>query len=224
MIRNDWDNWHMEIENLELYLEKVQQAQSDHPDLTIKYGLEVDYIPGHEDWIRELAKRYPWDYFIGSVHYITDQFDIDNPEKISLWKAQDADEVWTAYLNRLIQAADSGLFQIIGHADLCKKFCFYPEQDMTPLFKALLETARDRQVAIEINTAGLRKDCREMYPHPSILKMACELGVRLTFGSDAHAPEEVGADFAAAVELATSVGYEKSCRFTKRECEFVPLG
>ena len=223
MMRNDWDDWHMEIENLELYLDKVRKAQTDFPQLTIKYGLEVDFIPGHEEWIKDLASRYPWDYFIGSVHYISDSFDIDNPDKIDQWKERDAYEVWSAYLERLTQAADFGLFQIIGHADLCKKFCFYPERDVMPLFQKFLETARDRQVAIEINTAGLRKDCKEMYPSPAILKMASELGVLLTFGSDAHAPNEVGADFPAAVEFAKSVGYKSSCRFTKRNREMVPL-
>ncbi|MCS1410434.1 MAG: Histidinol-phosphatase [Verrucomicrobia subdivision 3 bacterium] len=223
MIRNDWDHWHMEIENLELYLEKIHQAQEDHPQLVIKYGLEVDYIPGHEAWICELADRYPWDYFIGSVHYISDSFDIDNPEKIDLWKERGPYDVWLAYLEKLTQAAASGLFQVIGHADLCKKFCFYPEQDVMPLFCRFLETARDHEVAIEINTAGLRKDCREMYPSSNILGLAADLDVLLTFGSDAHAPEEVGMDFEAAIRLAKSVGYRETCRFTKRQREMVSL-
>lgn len=223
MIRDDWDDWHMELENLDLYLENLRKAQTAYPELTIKFGLEVDFIPGHEDWIRDLAGRYPWDYFIGSVHYISDQFDIDNPNKLEMWKERDPYEVWSAYLERLTQAADSGLFQIMGHADLCKKFCIYPDRDVMPLFRGLLETARDRGVAIEINTAGLRKECREMYPSPAILKLASDLGVLLSFGSDAHAPEEVGADFPAAVEFAKSVGYTESCRFTQREVEMVPL-
>jgi len=223
MIRNDWDDWHMEIENLDAYLGKLHQAQKEYPDLTIKHALEVDFIPGHEDWIRELARRHDWDYFIGSVHYISDTFDIDNPFKIDQWKERRPYDVWSAYLERLTAAAASGLFQIIGHPDLCKKFCFYPDEDVLPLFRTFLETARDHEVAIEINTAGLRKDCREMYPSPAILGMARELGVRLTFGSDAHAPEEVGADFAAAVEFARSVGYRETCRFTQRRCEVVPL-
>lgn len=223
MIRKDWDNWHMEIENLELYCQKIRQAQKEHPQLAVKYGLEVDYLPGHEAWIRELSERYPWDYFIGSVHYISDSFAIDNPENLNEWKRRDVDGVWLTYLERLTQAADSGLFQIIGHADLCKKFDFQPKQDMLPLFRQFLETARDREVAIEINTAGLRKDCREMYPSPAILKMAAETGVLLTFGSDAHAPEEVGMDFEAAVALAKSAGYRESCRFTQRRREIIPL-
>jgi histidinol-phosphatase (PHP family) len=67
--------------------------------------------------------------------------------------------------------------------------------------------------AIELNTAGLRKDCREIYPSREILQLAFQKGVPITFGSDAHAPEEVGMNFAEAVQLARSVGYRNACRF-----------
>ena len=49
------------------------------PNLTIRLALEVDYLPGGEDWIRGLAARHPWDYFIGSVHYVSDSWAIDDP-------------------------------------------------------------------------------------------------------------------------------------------------
>ncbi len=223
MIRGDWDEWHMEIENLDRYLENIRQAQHDHPQLAIKFGLEVDFIPGHESWIRELATRHAWDYFIGSVHYISDSFDIDNPEKIDEWKARSPGEIWAAYAERLRMAAGSGLFQILGHLDLPKKFGFYPDEDSVPLFAPVLETARDNGVAIEINTAGLRKTCQEMYPSPAILRLAADMGVLLTLGSDAHAPEEVGMDFDRAIALARSVGYRETCRFTGRELEMIPI-
>src|SRR5207247_5432721 len=109
-------------------------ARRDHPALSIQLAVEVGYLPGHEDWIRELARRHPWDYLIGAVHYVSDSWDLDNPKKISEWKDRDPFEVWSAYFERLTMAAESGLFDIIAHADLCKKFCFYPTQDCLPLF------------------------------------------------------------------------------------------
>jgi histidinol-phosphatase (PHP family) len=120
-------------------------------------------------------------------------------------------------------AAESGLFDIIGHADLCKKFCFYPEQDCTPLFVRFLDAAKRRGTAIELNTAGLRKECREIYPSLRILRLAAERGVPITFGSDAHAPQEVGLDLARAVQLARTAGYSHWCRFTKRRRETVEI-
>ena len=223
MIRDDWDDWHMFQADLDLYVEKVHKARRDHPQLTIKLAMEVDFIPGHEEWIRELAARHPWDYFIGAVHYVSDSWDVDSPRKISEWKQRDPDEVWTVYFERLTLAAESGLFDIIAHADLCKKFCFYPKKDCTPIFRRFLEAAAKHGVAMELNTAGLRKDCREIYPSPQIVRMAAQAGVAITFASDAHAIGEVGMNFAEAVALARDAGYRNCCRFAQRRREIVPF-
>lgn len=223
MIRDDYDDWHMRIDQLDEYVQKVRKAQVDHPSLAIKLALEVDYIPGHEDWIRDLSRRHPWDYFIGSVHYVSDTWDMDNPKKLDQWEKSEPMDVWTEYFERLTQAAESKLFEIIGHADLTKKFCFYPKADCTHLFEKFLRAARQSDVAIELNTAGLRKDCKEIYPSPRILQLARALGVPITFGSDAHAPQEVGMNFTEAVQLARSVGYTHCCRFTQRQRIEVPI-
>jgi len=118
-------------------------------------------------------------------------------------------------------AAESKLFEIIGHADLPKKFCFYPQRDCTALFETFLDAAKKADVAIELNTAGLRKDCKEIYPSPTILRLASARRVPITFGADAHAPGEVGMDFSAATQLAREMGYTHSCHFARRLREFV---
>ena len=90
MPRDDFDDWRMRNDQLDEYVEKVCKARKDFPQLTIRLALEVDYLPGHEDWIRRLAARHPWDYFIGSVHYVSDSWAIDNTQKIAEWKKLDA--------------------------------------------------------------------------------------------------------------------------------------
>lgn len=221
MRRDNFDNWRMNADKLGEYVEKVRKAQKDHPQLTIRLALEVDYLPGQEDWIREMAAMHPWDYFIGSVHYVSESWDIDNPAKLSEWKKRDAWEVWSVYFDWLTRAAESGLFEIIGHADLPKKFGIYPQNDCTPLFERFLNAAAEKGVAIELNTAGLRKDCREIYPCPQLVQMARAKGVAITFGSDAHAPGEVGMNFTEAMQLARKAGYSESCRFVQRKREMV---
>jgi len=223
MALDDFDDWRMRTAELDEYVRRVERARRDHPGLVIKLALEVDYLPGHEDWIRDLAARHPWDYFIGSVHYVSESWAIDNPATISEWKSRKPMDVWTAYFERLTMAAESGLFEIIGHADLCKKFCFYPAEDCTQLFKTFLQAAKRRGVAVEINTSGLRKECKEIYPSARIVHLAAQLGVPITFGSDAHAAKEVGLNFAEAVQLARSAGYRHYCRFTSRQREDVIL-
>ena len=222
MRRDDFDDWRMRADQLDEYVAKVQLAQKEFPQLTIRLAMEVDYLPGHEEWIRELAARHPWDYFIGSVHYVSETWAVDNPYKLSEWKHRDAFEVWTTYFERLTMAAESGLFEIIGHADLPKKFGHRPTKDCTPLYEKFLNAAKQHNCAIELNTAGLRKDCKEIYPSREILQLAFKQGVPITFGSDAHAPEEVGVNFTEAIQLARSVGYTQCCQFAGRQRKFFP--
>lgn len=217
MRQDDFDNWRMRLDQLDEYVEKVRATQKQFPQLTIKLALEADYIPGYEDWTRELAARHPWDYFIGSVHYVSDDWAIDDPTHLSKWKGRDPVEVWRIYFERLAMAAASGLFEIIGHADLPKKFNNRPTADLRPLYAKFLDAAKKADVAIELNTAGLRKECKEIYPCRELVELAFERKVPITFGSDAHAPGEVAHAFAEAVSLARSVGYTQSCRFTARK-------
>ena len=222
MRQDDFDNWRMRSDQLEEYVAKVRKAQDDNPSVVIRLALEVDYLPGHEEWIRELAARYPWDYLIGSVHYISDssrtgaEWAIDDPQRISDWKHHDAFEVWSAYFERLTMAAETKLFDIIGHADLPKKFGFVPNQSCTPLFRRFLTAAQTAGVAVELNTAGLRKECKEIYPSPDFVRLMHEYRVPITFGSDAHTIEEVGADIDKAVRLARWGGYTHRLQLEKR--------
>jgi histidinol-phosphatase (PHP family) len=212
----DFDDWRMFDRQLDEYVAKVRLAQREVPQLTIRLALEVDYLPGHEDWIRALAARHPWDYFIGSVHYISGGWDIDSPFKRDLWERCDVDAIWMEYFERLTQAAASGFFEIIGHVDLPKKFGYRPKRDLTPLLEKFFATAKQSNCAIELNTGGLRKDCKEIYPSRSILERAFQHGVPITFGSDAHSVAEVGMNLTAAMQLASSVGYKESVRFASR--------
>jgi len=221
MQQDDFDDWRMRANQLDEYVGKVLKAQSDVPQLTIRLALEVDYLPGQEEWIGQLAARHPWDYLIGSVHYVSDSWVVDHPQQISEWKKRDAFEVWSAYFDRLTMAAKTGFFQVIGHADLPKKFGHKPNRDCTPLYEKFLSAAKKHNCAIELNTAGLRKDCKEIYPSPEILRLAYSKSVRITFGSDAHAPEEVGKDFFEAVRLARNAGYTEFLRLARRKRQVV---
>ena len=200
---------------LDLYVEKSSTgAPGAFPKLAIMLSLEVDYLPGQEGWIKELSGRHEWDYLIGAVHYVSESWALDNPHQLSKWKSRDPLEVWTVYYDRLTMSAESGLFDIIAHADLCKKFCIYPTADVSPLYARFLETAKRSNVAIRLNTAGLRtRIAKEIYPSQTIVNLAAKMGVPITFGSDAHAPGEVGLNFAEAIASARQAGYSQSLPF-----------
>jgi histidinol-phosphatase (PHP family) len=215
------DGWRMELSQLDEYVRLVQQAQRDFPSVKIRLALEMDFFPDIADFTRKLSAQYPWDYFLGSVHYIG-EFNVDS--RAEAWKGRDVDAVWQDYFRLWKQAALSGLYDTLAHPDLPKKFGFYPKRDMTAIYEDALQEVKKANIAIELSTAGLRKPCKEFYPSRDFLQIAQRLGVPISLGSDAHAPHDLGAGFAEAIEFARSVGYSQMCRFEKRRRELVQLG
>jgi len=213
-------DWNLKKSDLETYVGWVREAQKKFPSLTVKLGLEVDFIPGCEAWVRELAAMYPWDFFLGSVHYLGD-FPVDRSAED--WKNEDVDTRWREYFDFWAQAARSRLFDSLAHPDLPKKFNLRPKTDFTTVYEDALRAVAESGVAIEVSTAGLRKPCKEIYPSEAFLKIACRLNIPITLGSDAHLPQDVGMDFGKAVALDRSCGYDKICRFTLRKRDLVKL-
>ena len=212
--------WTLKFSDLDVYVGLVREAQRSVPQLSIKLGLEVDYIPGREDWIRELAAMHPWDYLLGSVHFLGD-WPVDLSAKD--WEGRDIEATWREYFELWKQAARSRLFDSLAHPDLPKKFGYRPKTDFTSVFDDALRAVAESRTAIEVSTAGLRKPCREIYPSANFLQIARRYDIPVTLGSDAHLPEETGQDFDKAVALLRRCGYDKICRFTKRGRELVDL-
>jgi len=213
-------DWTMKVKDLDTYVGWVRDAQKQFPQLTIKLGLEVDYFPDREHWIRELATMHAWDFLLGSIHYIGD-WPVDR--SADDWKGQDIDERWRQYFDLWTQAARSKLFDSLAHPDLPKKFGHRPMIPSSARYREVLIVVKEAGVAIEVSTAGLRKPCREIYPSEQFLRIARQFDIPITLGSDAHVPQDVGADFDKAVALARSCGYEAICRFTQRKRDLVPL-
>lgn len=218
-----FDDWRMGIDDLPRYLAMLEEARGEVPEVTIRQGLEVDFIPGQETWIEHLAGKAEWDYLIGSVHYIAPGWDVDNPKWIGRFTERPVAEIWALYWKAYEQCIRSGLFDFVAHPDLVKKFGHKPEGDLRKYYEPSIAAAAEKGVAIEINTAGLRKPVGELYPSLEFLEMAHAAGIPLLINSDAHAPGEVGANFAEAVALAKQAGYTQTLRFHKRQRTFAPL-
>ena len=203
------------VYDLDAYVGAVLQARER--GLPVKLGLELDYVPGREDETRALLAPYPWDYLLGSVHFV-DGLGIDGAPRLA--DAVGVEEMWRRYFEMLTRAAGSGLFDSLSHPDLAKVFGDRLEYDYTDISDAIAESG----VAVEVSTAGLRKPVGELYPHPDFLGACRERGVPVTTGSDAHVPSLVGRDFDRARELLRSAGYETITVFDRRQSRQEPIG
>jgi histidinol-phosphatase (PHP family) len=187
--------------------------------LPVKLGLEVDYVPGREDETRSLLAPYPWDFLLGSVHFI-EELAVDGEEP-GLVEAVGVEEAWRQYFETLAAAARSGLFDSLSHPDLVKIFGHRAAAfDYAPVVDAIADSG----VAVEVSTAGLHKPVGELYPHPEFLAACRERDVPVTLASDAHTPDLVGRDFDLALELLRGAGYETVTVFEQRRPRQVPLG
>jgi histidinol-phosphatase (PHP family) len=217
-----YDDWRMLAEELPRYFDWIAEARAAAGDMPVRMALEVDWLEGGEPWIDDLTARAPWDYLIGSVHYIG-AWNFDNPAEKQKFSSFGTEEAWDRYWTLFAQAARSGRFDIMAHPDLIKKFGHRPAGDLRRWYEPAITAVAECGAAIEINTAGLFKDVAEMYPALDFLRLTCAAGVPLTINSDAHAPAEVARAFPAACELAHAAGYTSVLRFAGRRRETVPL-
>jgi histidinol-phosphatase (PHP family) len=196
------------------------QGRSDHLELLL--GIEADYIPDEQEYTRGLLSRYPFDVVLGSVHMIGD-WAFDDPDLTDRYAEWDIGLLWDRYFIEVVAAARSGLFDVMGHVDLVKKFRFFPDGDLHERYVALARALTDTGVAIEVNTAGLRKPCAELYPALPLLKEFRRAGVPATIGSDAHTPSEVGFGYDLAADALREAGYDTVAVFKQRRLREVVL-
>jgi histidinol-phosphatase (PHP family) len=204
------------------YVEEVARLRHRYPEIEIRLSVEADFMPGHEPTLAGILDRYPWDYVLGSVHFL-DAWGIDDSRYIATYDEWDVDELYERYFDLICRGAESGHFDTIAHLDLVKKFGHRPTRDPRDLYERVARRLGAAGVAVEVNTAGLRKPVRELYPHIDLLTACRRAGVPATLGSDAHTPEEVAADYPLAVAHLKAAGYERIIAYEARRREWKTL-
>jgi histidinol-phosphatase (PHP family) len=201
-----------------------------HEQTDLRLGIEADFVPGREDRMANLLEARDFDYVVGAVHFVDEEaVDMDDH---SVWEQRhahprSAEEIWRRYFQTLGEAARSGLFDVLAHPDLVKVWGRErprPEGDLRHYYELAMEGIAESQIAVEVSTAGLRKRVGELYPAPEFLQMCVEAGARVALSSDAHRPQDVGADYEQALELLERSGVGELCVFERRVRRMEPIG
>ncbi|MBN2896597.1 MAG: histidinol-phosphatase [Campylobacterales bacterium] len=210
--------YRMSFDQCAQYESEILELKSRFADrIEVLLGYEVDYLPGYMD---ERILNAKVDYLIGSIHFI-DEWGFDNPEFIGHYAHEDINVIWQRYFDLIEAMANSRLFDIVGHLDLIKVFKFLPKRPIGDIAAKALEAIKAADMTIELNAAGFRKPIGEAYPSDELLRMAYALEIPITFGSDAHAPEQVGLFRDKLEAMAKAVGYTKCAKFVARKRELV---
>jgi histidinol-phosphatase (PHP family) len=191
----------------------------------LRVGVECDFVPGAEDRTANLLEARPFDYVVGSVHFVGERA-VDH-EGWDVWEGQgDADEVWRRYFEALAECARSGLFDILAHPDLVKVWGRgrpLPDRDPRHFFEPAVEAIAESGIAVELSTAGLRKPVGELYPSRAFAELCVEAGAPFALSSDAHRPEHVGFGYDRALDLLGELGVGEIAVFERRERRGEPL-
>ncbi len=212
----------MAAADLEPYFRDVERCRAlFEGTIDVRLGLEVDY-PLFESFGKDYFSDPRIDFLIGSCHFI-DGWAFDHPLYIDGYKERDIDEIYGSYFSILESLASSGLFDIVGHFDIVKKFGHRPRTGCIPAVERIARILAAGDVAVEINTGGLRHPAGELYPSGEILRVLFDANVPVTLGSDAHSPEQTGYMFALALDAVTGAGYRKISGFSRRRRYDIPL-
>ena len=207
-------------DDLDAYCEFVQTTP-------LKLGIEADYIRGAEDRTAALLEAHDFDYVVGSVHFMGDDGAVDD-SRYDVWrKSGDPDVLWRRYFEWIAEAARSGLFDILAHADLIKVWGDarpLPQKDPRHYYEPAAEAVAESGIAVEVSTAGLRKHVGEIYPSRGFAEMCVEAGADFALSSDAHAPDQVGFGYDRALAFLEELGVEEICVFEGRRRRLEPLG
>ncbi len=212
-------NVRMAPEQFDDYVELIHETRDKFSGkLDVRLGLESDYYPGVEPWLKELHSRVPLSHILGSVHYQVMDYR-------QLFYTGDTHSYQELYFDHLAQSAESGLFDTLAHPDLIKN----EDPDdwdfnrLEPTIANALDRIAKTGVAMELNTSGVQKSLPEMNPSPPMLKMMQARNIPIVIGADAHVPERVGNGYLKAMQLLQGAGYQEVNYFIDRKRHTIQL-
>ena len=212
------------IKGIERLFNAIERCREQYRQngLDIRTGIEIGYFPGVEKQIDFLRRNMQVDFVLGSIHCL-DHICIDSSKEYKdYFQACPAHTMISNYYRSIYELVNSGLFDAVAHLDVYKKYgieyygqdiSFLPEDLLNSIFKTIIS----KGIALEINTAGLRR-IGQMYPSSDIMKLAVKAGVdHLVIGSDAHRIEDLGKGLNKGYDCIKSFGYKEVCTFKNRK-------
>jgi histidinol-phosphatase (PHP family) len=226
--RRYWD-WGMDDRNLARYVAELLELRDIFADrITIRIGLEADYIEGAEDILESIVGRYPFDFILCSVHCIPQ---LGWKHLADYAKFPDTSVVYKEYFRLARAALRTGMFSALAHLDFIWRYIGWPSHNGTMPFQEIAqtaETAAETGKVIEINSNGYLwsrdNTLEEGDPFESIIDQCRRFQVPISLGSDAHEPMMVGKLFTEIIGLLQQKGLTTFTCFSEGKSRKEKLG
>ena len=203
----------------------IDEVRGRNPDLQIRAGIELDNDPvtgaAGLRWVEKNWDRL--DFVLGSVHYLAADRMFDSIGEEAQFHGRDIDAIYADYFSRVRAMAATGLIDCLSHLDLVKIHGFRSRQAAGELAAETLAFIKERDLAIELPTAGWRKPVGEQYPSVEILRRAQEIGIPFTVASDAHSHVQQADNYDRLARLMTDLGITEVCVYQAHRRQAVAL-
>ena len=197
------------------YLEEIERCRAKFKGLRILSGVEL----GEPHWFpqetAEVLAAGKLDRVLGSIHCVRlDGDDVD----ASQFKLRPPDEqalAITEYFRETLAMVESSQpFEVLAHLDYPKRYwpdgmAPYREEDYEEQLRAVLRAAAKRGCVLEVNTTRGSGDVKKLCPGLTVIRWWHDMsGAAVSFGSDAHAPDQIGGGFKLATQIVEAAGFK----------------
>lgn len=185
--------------------------------LVIRAGIEVGEAHRFSTEVDDVLGGYPWDYALGSLHWVDEECVLEES-----YFSRPVDQAYRDYFRELAAMVNGADFDVLAHLDIVKRYGFDRYGEFKPEryegeIRAVLRACVDRDVALEVNTSGLRRPVGETLPTCRVLSWYRQEGGRwVTLGSDAHEPGHVGFGLEEALGVVGEAGFTNLASFEAR--------
>jgi histidinol-phosphatase (PHP family) len=220
---DNYDTAHrMYAHEIDIYLNWVASCKEQYSEIQILTGIEADYIEGYESFVEAFIKQYDFDLVIMSVHFIRNWPEGNWVFNYSFPKRKPKD-ILTEYVDVLIKGINTGLFDVLGHADLIKLTGQSLILEIPEKIAELMQALQHNGMVIEFNTSGFRRQVQESYPGFDWIDIIKKYDIPVTTGSDAHHPDQVALKYDFLYKELRKKGIKALCHFNQRNQSFLPL-
>ena len=205
-------------------LDEFFKFRDNVKDVKFKIGIEIDNDPETSTldykWIEKNHDKL--DFVLGSVHFI-DDWPFDHPQHKERYSEWNIDKLYSRYFENIKTLVNKGFLDGLAHLDLIKIFGHRPTREIAYFVKDVLRLIKEKELTIEISTAGWRKPVNELYPQHEIVLMIKELNIPITTASDAHTAKDLGHSYDRLYKILKDYGFNQVAVFDKHKMKLLPI-
>ena len=201
---------------------EIDRLREKNPDIKFRAGIELDNDPETSlDGHRWVEKNYDkLDFVLCSAHFVKG-FAFDHPAYKAEYDKYDINDLYRSYYEEIRKIASNGLADAMAHLDLIKIFKFFPTENMNEVYHETLDLIKEKDLSMEISTAGFIKPIGIQYPDFDIIKLAQEKGITFTIASDAHAAQNLSHHYGKLEEILKELNINEVATYHRHERKMI---